>query len=462
MALAPHGLQVYALTSKSNPIYNVPFMKQITQLLAAVALVLLTACNPMEPIYKQLDSVDHTIQKSVAYTLTEADYKTIASAFTKREEASYTGSDTEEFMKQVKREANYVKTNRTLTTWVSPELYVPALVQKMNPEWGKGSSVSVSYAMQQPPAEDHALDKLISVQLSKDDATKAGLTSTDPSKLSKDEISALGKYLVANYASQGTSYLVKLTLADGKRNMLFIGDRLANDRTYKVVSPEEYTAMGSKYGNFSSSMLPENYIPTLLKQSLPYAQAGDQRIVIYEWYDSKVTTPEYQSFKLQGTEWQVAETVSQFVNIGDKWIFDPTIRFTLTADDFMTLHAWVKANKPDYISQKYPDNEEWWFCGSAYYRNFNIDGGTSVGARPDEEGKSSEELAKMRIERIKEGLKLILKARYADKPAQTSGVDQMYVINTVIRQNYTNGSVSFTYKGLGGGNFEYVSGPDTL
>ena len=77
-------------------------MKQITQLLAVAALLLLTACNPMEPIYKQLDSVDHPIQKSVAYALTDADYKTIAAAFTKQEEAGYTGSSKKEFMKQVK------------------------------------------------------------------------------------------------------------------------------------------------------------------------------------------------------------------------------------------------------------------------------------------------------------------------------------------------------------------------
>ena len=437
-------------------------MKQITQLLAAAALLLLTACNPMEQIYKELDSVDHPIEKSVAYALTDADYKTIATAFTKQEEAGYTGSSKEEFMKRVKHEANYVKTNRTLTAWVSPEKYVPALMAKMYPEWGKGSAVTVSYAMQQHPAEDAALDKLISVKVSADDATKAGLTATDPNKLSKDEIDKLGKYLATTYADKGTSYLAKVALADGQRNMLFIGERLADSHTYKVISPAEYQAMGSKYGNFSSSMLPERYIPQLLQQSMPYTQPGNQRIVVYEWFDNKVTTPEYQSFKLESNQWRVAQTSSQFVNIGKQWIFDPTIRFTLTADDFMILHAWVKANKPDYISEKYPDNEEWWFCGSAYYKNFNIDGGKSLGARPDEEGKSTEELFKLRLERIKEGLKLILKAHYADKPAQTNGIDQMYVITTGLRQNYANSTITFTYKGLGGGNFEYVSGPDAL
>ena len=437
-------------------------MKQITQLLAAAALLLLTACNPMEQIYKELDSVDHPIEKSVAYALTDADYKTIAAAFTKQEEAGYTGSSKEEFMKQVKHEANYVKTNRTLTAWVSPEKYVPALMAKMYPEWGKGSAVTVSYAMQQHPAEDAALDKLISVKVSADDATKAGLTATDPNKLSKDEIAKLGKYLATTYAEKGTSYLAKVAFADGQRNMLFIGERLADNRIYKVISPAEYQAMGSKYGNFSSSMLPERYIPQLLQQSMPYAQPGNQLIVVYEWFDNKVTTPEYQSFKLEGNQWRVAQTASQFVNLGKQWIFDPTIRFTLTADDFMILHAWVKANKPDYISEKYPNNEEWWFCGSAHYKNFNLDGGKSVGARPDEEGKSADELTKLRLERIKEGLQFILKARYADKPAQTNGIDQMYVITTGLRQNYTNSTVTFTYKGLGGGNFEYVSGPDAI
>ena len=437
-------------------------MKQITQLLAVAALLLLTACNPMEPIYKQLDSVDHPIQKSIAYALTDADYKTIAAAFAKAEVAGYTGSSKEEFAKEVQREANYVKTNRTLTAWVSPEKYVPALMAKMYPEWGKGSAVTVSYAMQQHPAEDAALDKLISVNVSADDATKAGLTAKDPNKLSKDEITKLGKYLATTYADKGTSYLAKVALAEGQRNMLFIGERLADSRTYKVISPAEYQAMGTTHDNFSSSELPERYIPQLLQQSMPYAQPGNQLIVVYEWFENKFTTPEYQSFKLEGNQWRVAQTTSQFVNLGKQWIFDPTVRFTLTADDFMILHAWVKANKPDYISKDYSSDSEWWFCGSAHYKNFNIDGGKSLGARPDEEGKSAEDLFKLRLERIKEGLKLILKARYADKPAQTNGIDQMYVITTGLRKNYTNSTVTFTYKGLGGGNFEYVSGPDAI
>ncbi|WP_304286621.1 hypothetical protein [Porphyromonas uenonis] len=437
-------------------------MKQITQLLAVAALLLLTACNPMEPIYKQLDSVDHPIQKSIAYALTDADYKTIAAAFAKAEVAGYTGSSKEEFAKEVQREANYVKTNRTLTAWVSPEKYVPALMAKMYPEWGKGSAVTVSYAMQQHPAEDAALDKLISVNVSADDATKAGLTAKDPNNLSKDEINKLGKYLATTYADKGTSYLAKVALAEGQRNMLFIGERLADSRTYKVISPAEYQAMGTTHDNFSSSELPERYIPQLLQQSMPYAQPGNQLIVVYEWFENKFTTPEYQSFKLEGNQWRVAQTTSQFVNLGKQWIFDPTVRFTLTADDFMILHAWVKANKPDYISKDYSSDSEWWFCGSAHYKNFNIDGGKSLGARPDEEGKSAEDLFKLRLERIKEGLKLILKARYADKPAQTNGIDQMYVITTGLRKNYTNSTVTFTYKGLGGGNFEYVSGPNAI
>lgn len=437
-------------------------MKRISQLLASTALLLLTACNPMEQIYKQIDSVDQPIKKSISYTLTEADYKIITTAFIKAEKAGYTGSDTEKFMKTVKHEANYVLTNRTLTTWVSPDKYIPALIAKMNPEWGKGSAVNVSYAMQQPSEEDADLDKLISVNISAEDVVKAGIKSKDPNKLSKEEISSLGQYLVSHYTEQGSSYLVKVSLSEGKRNMLFIGNRLADNRTYKVISPKEYLSMGSKNGNLSSSMLPEQYIPILLQQSMPYAQPGNVCIVVYEWYDNKVTTPEYQSFKLEAGTWHVANTVSQFVNIGSKWIFDPTVRFTLTADDFMVLHAWVKTNKPDYISKKYPDNEEWWFCSSVYYKNFNLDGGASVGARPDEEGKSDDELTKIRLERIKDGLKMILKARYASMPAQTNGIDQMYVISTTIRKNYTSSPVTFTYKGLGSGEFEYISGPDAI
>lgn len=441
-------------------------MKRIYLLLAVVAASLLSACHPMESIYKELDSIDRPIRKSYDYTLSAADYKTIAAAYVDREKRGYTGDDPEGFMKKVNSEAAFVQKNLVLTSKVSPDLFIPAVVSKMFPEWGKGSSVNVTYNMQQAKSEAvKALGRPAFVELKKDALKEKGISDLTV-KLSDEQVAAIAALAKAQQAAD--SYLVKATAEKGAANLLFIGDKLADPKQYYVLSHADYAAMGMKYDNFSSSMNPDNYLPRLLQQALPYAQEGDGRVVLYFWFvgKDKPTEARYDEYLYGAGQWvknnRISVTTTQFVHTGEKWIFDPTIRFTLGKEEFDILYRWVKANKPDYISEKYPDNEEWYFCGSGYYANFNLDGGKSVGARPDEEGLSAEQLVALRKSRIQEGLKIILQAKYPDLPAQVNGVDQMYVMTTTIRLNQVNANYSYTYKGLGGGAFDYVSGPDPL
>ena len=57
---------------------------------------------------------------------------------------------------------------------------------------------------------------------------------------------------------------------------------------------------------------------------------------------------------------------------GTEWLFDPTVTKSLASEDYLILENWVKANKDaGYMDAKY-GNSEYWFGGSSYYVNFNI------------------------------------------------------------------------------------------
>ncbi len=83
-----------------------------------------------------------------------------------------------------------------------------------------------------------------------------------------------------------------------------------------------------------------NYLPAFLAQKFPYAQAGDKKAVVYG-----STADEYI---YTGGVW--APTIvnglvtEQYVNDGEKWIFDPTINHTLVHDDYSLVCDYVKNN----------------------------------------------------------------------------------------------------------------------
>ncbi|WAC00829.1 hypothetical protein N7U66_11155 [Lacinutrix neustonica] len=41
-----------------------------------------------------------------------------------------------------------------------------------------------------------------------------------------------------------------------------------------------------QYNNFSSSVSPNNYLPTFLELNFPYGQEGQELVVIYDYYSS--------------------------------------------------------------------------------------------------------------------------------------------------------------------------------
>lgn len=433
-------------------------MKKIYFLLLATIALLASACDPMAKINKELDEKENPVSKQTEYTLTKADYSTLAATYVKMKLKDFQGAPEEkkELEAQYKKEAASLSSKQAFNSEASASMLVPSLLQTMFPEWGKGSTILVHYGQLAQPSEAlQAVRDIDYIELDEATLKEKGFTSIRNFQDGAEEAIA---QLAREKGAKKEAILVKLSLDGDSRYVLIDGRLFAGSDVYYPVQPEDYKAMGLKYGNFSSSALPDDYLPTLLGQQFPYAKEGTTKVVVYVWYSKGESSARASEYSLNAGVWaptsQVDQKSDQFLHNGNEWLFDPTIVFTLGAEDFALLFDYVKANHPNYVSKKYPTNEEYWFGGSGYYKNFNLDGGETVGARTEEEGLSPEELLKVKEERVVEAIKLVLQARFPNYPAVVNGVDQYYIAHTVVRVNRNNENRTYRFKGLGNNEYQ--------
>lgn len=205
-----------------------------------------------------------------------------------------------------------------------------------------------------------------------------------------------------------------------------------------LLNSADYNSMGApgKYDNFSSSEPPDNYLPQFLTQKYPYAQEGMQIVVIYKYY-SKGTHTRADQYTFTNSTWvkynPIEAKTAQFINAGTKWVFDPTVTFTMTTADYQLIVDAVKAD-PDL--KQYLDSygtAEYYYGASAYYSEFNA----QIVKRTDPAftGLTDTQAAALITQRIQEGIIVMLKAKFPNAVAQVSGINVMYVVSYSIYGN---------------------------
>lgn len=243
--------------------------------------------------------------------------------------------------------------------------------------------------------------------------------------------------------------------------------KVKEDSRLVVVAPADYDAMGSpgSHDNFSTSDAPENYLPQFLAQKFPYAQEGDSKAVMYKYYN-KVTTIEVDEYLFKEGTWVLNNNIElkekvNFVHNGTEWLFDPTVTKSLASEDYLILENWVKANKDaGYMDAKY-GNSEYWFGGSSYYVNFNIQLAKRRSNDPDGVVPADDKEAEAYLlSMVQEGIELILATEYPTAGAQVSGVDCFYVISAKVYNGLETFTYTYTFKGLGNAKFELQGEPE--
>ena len=120
------------------------------------------------------------------------------------------------------------------------------------------------------------------------------------------------------------------------------------------LSDADFDSMGQasgqpgQYNNFSSSISPNDYLPTFLGNKFPYAQEGDELLVIYDYYSSSTGA------QLRGNLYTVVDgswfgyestidTTLQLAHDGTTWVPDNTIKYELVAADYALIADTYRA-----------------------------------------------------------------------------------------------------------------------
>lgn len=118
----------------------------------------------------------------------------------------------------------------------------------------------------------------------------------------------------------------------------------AKNGVYLLVAAD-FDSMGEaagqpgQFNNFSSSIAPDNYLPTFLSLKYPFAQEGDELFVIYDYFSSSTgaqlrgnlytkTNGVWVGFK------STIDTTLQFGHDGSTWVPDNTIKYEFVKADY--------------------------------------------------------------------------------------------------------------------------------
>lgn len=192
-----------------------------------------------------------------------------------------------------------------------------------------------------------------------------------------------------------------------------------------TLQPENYATMGLSKGTLAVAEA-ANYLPVFLTQNYPYAQVGDEKVIVYKTGNAAFYA---DRLRKEAGAWIVLNFTEvksdQFVRSDKGWIFDPTITITLTANDYQLVVDYVKENQgvqtPALVSSY--GNTEYYYGFNAYNKNITF--------RPKDRQNdptypngSAEENMKFCKERTLEGLELFLGIKYPNAQPIVGGVEQ--------------------------------------
>lgn len=245
-----------------------------------------------------------------------------------------------------------------------------------------------------------------------------------------------------------------------------------------VLQPEDYTAMGSKYGNLSGTQ-PQEYLPKYLAQKFPYASEETAEIVVYKYYDGSATTFRATQYTLTNGVWTLntGATTDQFTKQKGNWAYNPSVIVTLPYSRntdpsytyYMACVNWVFDNisKPMGATElsnaafiDYRGNAEFYSGASAYYGNVDVRAVTAKNNAPEGytgyDGLSDDEIVMLVKKRFcTETMKNALSALHPDA-APVEGMEVTYTLNFTAYDGAAN-EETLVYVVSGKGEFKYKS-----
>ena len=286
-------------------------------------------------------------------------------------------------------------------------------------------------------------------------ATYIGANKFFNSKLlAKDYIPYL---LNTNYpfTSIGSTFVANFSNVDD-------GDTLAIAAVNRyTLTDADYVSMGTgvnqpgQFKNLSSAMAVMTYLNQYLKIKSAFAQANDIRAVSYKYYDSnKTTKQQYRILRFDGQNW--VGVSGQYLNNGSKWVFDPTLNITMKkglnpTDDYMMMVNYVKDHQaiatPSLLGYYNGTTLEWenYYGFHGYYGEITLKPTDRINDPDYAKLTTAEEKAAYLTQRTEEGLAVFLGLKFPDAQPQVGGID-LYCYVTVTLYDGANAYYKYKYQ----------------
>ena len=264
------------------------------------------------------------------------------------------------------------------------------------------------------------------------------------------------------------SRVVELASTNENAIYCFDGSAWAPAASTLILSHADYQAMGQRYDNLSGEG-PELYLPTFMRNALPYAQAGDIEYLVYYYYTGSATVTRAEQYVFDGTAWTAGVDVKtatlQFVKSKGVWNYDPSVTVTLPAGRgiaistlyFQTCVDWVKNNVPDgaaYVTS-YGNNE--YYCGtSAYQGNVDLRPSAAKTQYAGYDSMTDAEVVALEKKRFDEEVMPAALGILHPDMAPVEGIDVTLTLNFVYYDG-TSHDATAVFKCVGKGKFEFVS-----
>ena len=236
------------------------------------------------------------------------------------------------------------------------------------------------------------------------------------------------------------------------------------------LTADDYAAMGKTSLTAAEA---KNYLPVLLQQKYPYAQQGDVKVLVYK---TSATANYADEYIYKNNIWAplsfIETRTEQFIKgTSGKWVFDPTVRYTMVRADYQLMVDYVLNHPVLYVYKRGSyTNEEWYYGFNAYYDNISLRTSGSVTSSRDVpcSVENDTELHSLATDEEKfellwrrlcyEGMIIYLQLKYPNAVAEVSGITVEYHITAKVYYGPTSNDTKmheFQYKTLTSGT------PDT-
>lgn len=223
---------------------------------------------------------------------------------------------------------------------------IPEILDNLFPALGQGSSANVTYDIYQPLSlRDTIAETTVTYQEYQDLGFTYGNFDSD------DDIDL---YLKGKYPDANERDVVNLTYDwyAGSTSTITKAIVLWNGvwRNSYVLSADNGDYQNLDRGSrdyFSTKSQAENNIGIYLNELFPYAEAGQMEFVIYNYRDYDQDGIEYGQvllYRYDGSSWNLKDSSNEeyslkFAHNGTTWVADNTIKYSLTAEDYIAIAA---------------------------------------------------------------------------------------------------------------------------